>query len=50
MQIILFTGVWLGSKYTSGAPFIYEVMLALDDPSSKSWFEWKKLWELKVAT
>ena len=41
--------VWQGSKYAFGAFFAYE-MLAVDDFSSNSWFEWKKLWELKIET
>ena len=39
-QIILYIDVWQGSKYTSGTHFVFEIMLAIDDFSSKSWFQW----------
>ena len=37
----LFIDVWQGSKYASGVSFVSEIMLAIDDFSSSSWFEWK---------
>ena len=34
--MILFIGVWQGAKYASLPSFVYEIMLAIDDFSSKS--------------
>ena len=34
--MILFIDVWQGSKYASGGSFVCEIMLAIDDFSSKS--------------
>ena len=38
---MFFIDVWEGSKYTSGDSFVSEIMLAIDDFSLNSWFEWK---------
>ena len=35
----LFIEVWQGSKFPSGASSVSEIMLAIDDFSSDSWFE-----------
>ena len=37
----LFVDVYQGFKFASGASFVYEIILAIDDVSLKSWFEWK---------
>ena len=40
-QNIFFIDVWLVFKYASGDSFVHEIMQAIDDFSSSSWFEWK---------